>query len=675
MSEIQQKLQHLADEINKHNKAYFQDNNPLISDAQYDLLVSMLKNLMRAHPAISIMNNPLQTVGAGPKKGFSKIVHQMPMLSLDNVFNNEEFAEFISKTQRFTLSKNFPELACELKIDGLSFSAMFKNGQLEYAATRGDGSVGENITANLKTIASFPLRLEGVPATFEVRGEIYMTKQDFQELNQRQRQQDEPEFANPRNAAAGSIRQLDSKITRQRPLRYFVYGLGVCSSEFASSQSILLEKIRQLGFCVNPDFAIAANLEQVEQFYARSIAQRQSLEYEIDGTVFKINDFAIQQRLGVVGRVPRFATAYKFPAEICTTRLLSVIVQVGRTGALTPVAYLEPVAVGGVMVSKATLHNFDEIERKDIRIGDWVFLSRAGDVIPKISAPDLSRREQTQQILIPSHCPSCNSVLHINEQEAVLRCENNWHCQDQIIERMSHFASRQAMNIVGLGKKQLEFLLKNNLISDLADIFKLEKVKKELSCAEGWGEKSVVNLLINIETAKQVSLDRFIYALGIRHMGQNNSLSLAQEFVNSVNFLNKLLLLASGDTSVLARLEQISGLGAKTLAGLRYFVAEPQNLTTCAELCQLLSIQDYSYRHDSLISGMTIVFTGSLESMSRSEAKEKAQSIGAKVGASISAQTDLLVSGEKSGSKITKAQQLGIKVVGEEEWLAMIEAK
>jgi DNA ligase (NAD+) len=669
-------LQDLADDITRYNKAYFLDNKPLISDSEYDLIVVTFRQLLDKFPDINIKNNPLKQVGTKVNGKLAKIEHSIAMLSLDNVFSDEEFDDFIDRCQRFLLIDYFPQFCCELKIDGLSFAARFKNGKLQYAATRGDGYSGENITENIKTIVSFPQQIEGVPEDFEVRGEIYIEKTTFLKLNEEQLKNQLPLFANPRNAAAGSIRQLDASITAKRPLKYFVYAIGeISDSDFFQNQSDVLNFCKKLGFCTSEHFRVANNLREVYDFYQYATQIRDRIDFEIDGVVCKINPFNLQKRLGFVGRAPRFAIAYKFPAYIALTKLLDVKVQVGRTGAITPVAELEPVAIGGVIVSKATLHNFQDIARRDIQIGDYVFLSRAGDVIPKISEVDFTKRVDTKKIPLPKHCPSCDSVLNVNDVDAIIRCDNTWNCPDQIFERIAHFASRDALNIVGLGKKQVKFLLQEGFITNVIDIFFLANKADELMQWDGWGQKSVQNLVDNIENVKQPALDKFIYALGIRYLGQNNSVILAREFVVAENFLTALLHIKENDTLLLTKLDNIDGLGSKILQGICEFAKHEANIDSVRKLTEVLQIQDYRQINNSSISGLNIVFTGSMQSMSRSEAKSIAENMGARVSGAISANTDVLVSGEKSGSKLKKAADLGVRIIDEEGWLAIARPK
>jgi DNA ligase (NAD+) len=665
-------LRDLGDEINKHNKAYYSDNKPLISDADYDLLVNMFRKLYAKFPDLDIPNNPLKQVGAKVSNKFSKVAHNIPMLSLDNAFDDEDFEDFIVRCQRFLLIDHFPQLCSELKIDGLSFSAYFEHGRLKYAATRGDGYIGENITENLKTIENFPTVLENVPDIFEVRGEIYIQKEDFLKLNQIQQINNLPPFANPRNAAAGSIRQLDANITARRPLKYFVYAIGeISDSKYLTKQDEVLTTCSRLGFCTTSYFKVVNDFQGAYDFYEAAVQIREKLSYEIDGVVYKINDFALQQRLGFVGKAPRFAIAYKFPAYIATTKVLDIKLQVGRTGAITPVAELVPVAIGGVSVSKATLHNFQDIERKDVCVGDYVFLSRAGDVIPKISEVDFSRRQDVKKVELPKVCPSCNSVLVITPEDAIIRCNNTWECPDQIFERIAHFTSRNALNIVGLGKKQVKFLLQEKFITNVVDIFGLQEKSQILMQCDGWGERSVQNLLENIDNAKSPSLDKFIYAISIRYLGQNNSLILAREFKTAQNFFEGLLSINAGDKALLTKLDLIDGLGPKILQGILEFAKHQPNLEIVKSLIDILQIKEYQQSNNSAISGLNIVFTGSLKTMSRNEAKAIAENMGAKVSNTISANTDILVAGEKSGSKLKKAQELGVRTVSEEEWVAI----
>ncbi|AVP87521.1 NAD-dependent DNA ligase LigA [Candidatus Phycorickettsia trachydisci] len=671
-SEAKKLLKELSNEIEKHNKAYYVENKPLISDAGYDLLVRITKSLQEKFPDIHLRQDVLQQVAPKAQAGFSKITHKVPMLSLDNAFEVEDFDDFITRCQRFILIDHFPQLCCELKIDGLSFAATFENGKLKYAATRGDGYVGEDITENLRTIKTFPQNLQNVPDIFEVRGEIYISKNDFLELNKSQLAKNLPTFANARNAAAGSIRQLDPSVTAARPLRYFVYSV-VDTDNLFRTQDEILKYCENLGFRLEQYSQLASNLDEAISFYEKIKSLRDSLDHEIDGVVYKVNDLALQKRLGFVGKAPRFAIAYKFPAFLATTKIKDIKIQVGRTGAITPIAELEKVNISGVVVGKATLHNFDDIARKDIRIGDCVSLYRAGDVIPKIQEVDFSKRHGNERkVDLPRFCPSCNTPLEFNGDDAIIRCNNIWNCPDQLLEKIIHFASRDALNIVTLGDRQVKFLRDQQFIKTPLDIFYLSQHADVLTGLDGWGKKSVDNLLANIEKAKNTSLDKFIYALGIRYLGQTNSFMLAKEFKTANNFLSALIELNKDNKEILEKLDLIDGMGAKTLQGIYEFALHEPNIQMVRNFISVLSIKDLVFEANSAISGLNIVFTGTMQSMSRSEAKMIAQNLGAKVGSAISSNTDILVVGEGSGSKLKKAKELSIKTLSEQEWKELI---
>ena len=744
-------VEKLSQEIRAANVAYYQNDAPLISDAAYDQLFSTLQSLETQYPEFLKPDSPTQKVGSVVLEKFEKHEHKVPMLSLANAFEFEEVSDFIDRTKRFLNIDEFPEIICELKIDGVSFSATYVDGKLAVAATRGDGYVGENITENIKTIKGFPQSIGGrreegrhpeeaegrrkdpgkilnrvrslrssygLPqddvSILEIRGEIFIEKNDFLALNEAQEQEGKNLFANPRNSAAGSLRQLDSNITKSRPLKYFVYAVGFSSSKFAATQSELLQKLSDFGFQTNHLYRIVKSQDELISFYNEIMAKRLELPYEIDGVVYKINDFALQERLGFIARSPRFALAHKFPAEIAETKLLGITVQVGRTGALTPVAELEPVQVGGVMVSRASLHNFQEIKRLDVRIGDTVILHRAGDVIPKVSAVNLSKRDGTEsEVLEPTHCPSCGSELHIDPEDIIIRCDNELNCPKQMVRAMIHFASKNALDIDGLGAKQVEFLQEIGLIRSPVDIFYLEErgqrgarypegvklpnrhpegVKRpwgshEIATATlwprndvtledmpGWGAKSTQNLFASIETAKHTTLSRFIYALGIRQIGQTNAKILAKEFASAQNFTRSMLALAKGDEPIYSHIRRLEGFAEKTIADIQKFFLCPQNAQTVLELTQILDIKDYEDNTvSSPITGLNVIFTGTLHSVSRNEAKAVAEKLGARIVSSVSATTDLVIAGEKAGSKLKKARELGVKVISEEEWLTLVE--
>ncbi|MES2214413.1 MAG: NAD-dependent DNA ligase LigA [Pseudomonadota bacterium] len=668
LEEISKNLAELADEIRRHNHAYYALDNPAISDSEYDALFKEYTKLEGQHPHLAPKDSPSKMVGSRGASKFAKVTHSKPMLSLANAFSEEEFNDFLDRNKNFLRIPDIPEIFCELKIDGLSFSARYENGELIVASTRGDGYIGEDITENIKTISSLPKSLVNAPKILEVRGEIYIEKDDFLDLNSRQEASGLKIFANPRNAAAGSLRQLDPSITATRPLKYFVYAIGEVSEEFATSQEELLFKLTALGFSVNSLNKNARNSEECLEYYKKMQMMRDSLPYEVDGVVYKINDFSLQERLGYVARSPRFALAHKFAAEIARTKLHAITIQVGRTGALTPVAELGSVEVGGVTVSRASLHNHMEIARKDICIGDYVYIQRAGDVIPQITSVDLSARSNdAKPFVFPSNCPSCSSHLHIDLEEAILRCDNIMKCPAQKYERLAHFVSLSGMNIDGLGKKQIAFLLDNHFISEAIDIFTADLTP--LATMPGWGEKSMQNLKENIEKAKTVALDKFIYALGIRHIGETNAKLLARTFGNAENFVKIMKSRSSREIEIDNLLGSIDGMGIKTSEAVAGFCDIEENIKILSELVGILNIQDYKEtRVQSPISGMTVVFTGTLESMSRAEAKTQAERLGAKVASQISASTDILVAGSSSGSKLKKAGELGIKIMTEEEW-------
>ncbi|MCC8461708.1 MAG: NAD-dependent DNA ligase LigA [Rickettsia endosymbiont of Ecitomorpha arachnoides] len=676
--EAKKLLEELADKIAAYNHAYYIEDNPLVSDSEYDQLFNTNLKLEQKFPHLVLENSPSKKVGAKIANKFAKVTHQAPMLSLSNAFDEQDVRDFVDRIKNFLRLDEFAPIFCEPKIDGLSFSAIYKNGLLITGATRGDGYVGEDITANIKTIKNFPHKIDNAPEFLEVRGEIYIEKQDFLNLNEEQEEQGRDKFANPRNAAAGSLRQLDASITAQRPLKYFIYSGGVTEQNLTSSQEQLLIKLKEFGFNVNEISKLTNSEEEIFAFYEYLKINRENLPYEIDGVVYKLNDFALQNRMGFIARSPRFATAHKFPAIIGQTKLLSITVQVGRTGTLTPVAELEPIEIGGVTVSRATLHNFQEIMRKDVRIGDYVFLQRAGDVIPKITGVDFDKRpNDTVPFDTPLFCPSCNSKLHYVPEDIIIRCDNGLNCPAQNYERIRHFVSKNAMDIEGLGRKQVEFLIDKGLISNPLDIFFL-KEKNDSSLAklenmDGWGKKSVENLFKNIEKSKNVSLPRFIYALGIRHIGEQNAKLLAREFSSYANFIAQMELLSKNDPDIYQKLNDLEGIGDKILVDIIDFFDIKENTQLIKKLDEVLNIEDYKEtREQSSLTGKIIVLTGSLPTISRAEAKATAEKLGAKVAASVSSNTDLVVAGTDAGSKLKKAKELNIKIIDEEEWLTIL---
>ncbi|WP_341758016.1 NAD-dependent DNA ligase LigA [Candidatus Tisiphia endosymbiont of Ditula angustiorana] len=672
--EVENLLKQLASEIEKYNKAYHQEDTPLISDAEYDQLFNLNLELEKKFPHLVLANSPTKQIGSLAAEKFSKVKHINPMFSLSNAFDNEDVSEFINRIKNFLRLDSFQPIFCEPKIDGLSFSATYKNGILTTAATRGDGFIGEDITENIKTIKYFPHSIVSSPEILEARGEVYINKNDFLLLNQAQELSGKDKFANPRNAAAGSLRQLDPNITASRPLQYFVYAVGSSSSKIADSQDALLHKLKDLGFIINNIGKLAYSEDDLKSFYEYLNSSRDQLPYEIDGVVYKLNDFALQQRMGFIARSPRFAIAHKFPAIVGQTKLINITLQVGRTGVLTPVAELEPLSIGGVRVSRATLHNYQEIIRKDIRINDYVFLQRAGDVIPQITAVDFTRRSsESQKIDMPKLCPSCGSNLHYNQETIIIRCDNGLNCPAQNYERICHFTSKNALDIDGLGKKQIEFLLKESLIKNPVDIFYLqnnnEKSLVKLENMIGWGRRSVENLFANIDKAKNVSLNRFIYSLGIRHIGEQNAKLLAREFQNYGNFIEAMESLLKGDQPMYQRLNDLEGIGDKILVDIIDFFDIKENLQIIHQLSKILEIQDYSDQAlKTALTGKVVVFTGSLLTLSRAEAKSQAEKLGAKVSSSVSSATALVVAGADAGSKLRKAKELGIKIIDEDEW-------
>lgn len=668
----------IADEIAEHDRRYHQEDAPIISDAAYDALRRRLDALEAEFPALKGQAAVSRQVGAKPLEKFGKVKHRVPMLSLANVFTDEEAGEFVERVRRFLDWPDDQPIAftAEPKIDGLSCSLRYEAGELVVAATRGDGEEGENVTANVRTIAAIPHRLRGpVPAVLEVRGEIYMDKSEFAALNARQEAEGKPVFANPRNAAAGSLRQLDPNVTASRPLHFFAYAWGEIEGDMpADTQAGMVAAFKMMGFPTNALMKRCANVDEMLAVYRSIEAQRASLPYDIDGVVYKVDDLALQRRLGFISRSPRWATAHKFPAEKATTTLLDIDIQVGRTGALTPVAKLEPVTVGGVVVSNATLHNEDEITRKDVRIGDTVIVQRAGDVIPQILGfvPE-KRPQRAQPYQFPTLCPICGSHAvreadpKTGELEAVRRCTGGLVCPAQAMERLRHFVSRDAFDIEGLGEKQIEAFYRDGIIARPQDIFTLEardaRSLKKLKDREGMGETSARNLFAAIAARRTIALNRFIYALGIRHVGETNAKILARHF-RSVEALR--------DATEEA-LTAIEGIGPVVAGSITDFFAEDHNREVVTALLQEVNPEPpEAIVSDSPVAGKTIVFTGALERMSRDEAKAMAESLGAKVSGSVSKKTDLVVAGPGAGSKLADARKHNVEVIDEDEWFRRV---
>ena len=665
---LQQQSDKLRQDRRRYEYEYHVLDNPTIPDAEYDRLFHQLKALEATHPELITADSPTQRVGAKPLSGFAQIRHEIPMLSLDNVFSDEEFYAFVKRIEDRLIRLPEPlTFCCEPKLDGLAVSILYVNGVLTQAATRGDGTTGEDITANIRTIRNIPLQLlmDNPPARLEVRGEVFMPHEGFERLNQQALEKGEKTFANPRNAAAGSLRQLDPKITSKRPLVLNAYGIGIAEGvDLPNTHYDRLQWLKSIGIPVNPEIRLCNGTDEVLDFYRDIQNKRSSLGYDIDGTVLKINDIALQEKLGFISKAPRWAIAYKFPAQEELTRLNDVEFQVGRTGAITPVAKLEPVFVAGVTVSNATLHNGDEIQRLDIAIGDTVVIRRAGDVIPQIIGVLHDRRPaDARPIVFPETCPVCDSAIVRIEGEAVARCTGGLFCAAQRKEALKHFVSRKAMDIDGVGGKLIEQLVDRELIHTPADLFKLDLTT--LTRLERMGAKSAENALASLEKAKNTTLARFIFALGIREVGEATALNLANHF-------KTLEALQNAD---LEALQQVPDVGEVVANRILAFWHEPHNVAVVNDLIQQgvhWETVETKEVTENRFKGKTVVLTGTLTQMGRNEAKALLQDMGAKVSGSVSAKTDFVIAGDAAGSKLTKAQELGVAVLTEEEFLAQI---
>jgi len=689
-AEAADELARLAAEIAHHDALYYRQDQPEVSDAEYDALRNRNDAIEGRFPDLIRDDSPSRKVGAAPVEAFGKVVHRVPMLSLGNVFDEDGVRDFIDRVRRFLGLGPDAELAftTEPKIDGLSITLRYEQGRLVQGATRGDGYEGENVTANVRTIRDIPkaIKTHGFPDPFEVRGEIYMSRSAFQALNEEQARRGERLFANPRNAAAGSLRQLDSAITASRPLRFFAYGWGEVAKLPADTQWGVYRAMADWGFPLNPLAKLTSSVKEMLETYREIESGRAGLDYDIDGIVYKLDRLDLQERLGYVSRSPRFAIAHKFPAEKATTILKDIDIQVGRTGALTPVAKLEPVTVGGVVVQNATLHNEDEIARKDVRIGDTVIVQRAGDVIPQILGPVKEKRPKgAKRFVFPDVCPVCGSHAsreinpNTGKEDAVRRCTGGLICPAQRVERLKHFVSRNAFDIEGLGEKRIQELYDDDIIQSPPDIFTLAETDKaresKLAEREGWGELSAKNLFAAIEARRNVKLDRFIYALGIRHVGEITARLLARNYGTSENFL-KAMRAAGKDREgeAFAELDNIEGIGPTVAAAIADFFAEPHNVEVVEDLLKEVSPEPLeAVDLASPVSGKTVVFTGTLEHMTRPEAKARAERLGAKVAGSVSKKTDYVVAGPGAGSKLKNAKDLGVQVLTEDEWLKLIE--
>ena len=667
---LQQQIDTLRQDLRRYEYEYHVLDNPTIPDAEYDRLFHQLKALEAAYPELITADSPTQRVGAKPLSGFAQIRHEIPMLSLDNAFSDEEFYAFVKRIEDRLIRLPDPlTFCCEPKLDGLAVSILYVNGVLTQAATRGDGTTGEDITANIRTIRNIPLQLlmDNPPTRLEVRGEVFMPHAGFERLNQQALEKGEKTFANPRNAAAGSLRQLDPKITSKRPLVLNAYGIGIAEGvDLPNTHYDRLQWLKSIGIPVNPEIRLCNGTDEVLDFYRDIQNKRSSLGYDIDGTVLKINDIALQEKLGFISKAPRWAIAYKFPAQEELTRLNDVEFQVGRTGAITPVAKLEPVFVAGVTVSNATLHNGDEIERLDIAIGDTVVIRRAGDVIPQIIGVLHDRRPaDARPIVFPKTCPVCDSAIVRIEGEAVARCTGGLFCAAQRKEALKHFVSRKAMDIDGVGGKLIEQLVDRELIHTPADLFKLDLTT--LTRLERMGTKSAENALASLEKAKNTTLARFIFALGIREVGEATALNLANHF-------KTLEALQNAD---LEALQQVPDVGEVVANRILAFWHEPHNVAVVNDLiAQGVHWETVETKEvtENRFKGKTVVLTGTLTQMGRNEAKALLQDMGAKVSGSVSAKTDFVIAGDAAGSKLIKAQELGVTVLTEEEFLAEIQS-
>ncbi|WP_341905480.1 NAD-dependent DNA ligase LigA [Sandarakinorhabdus limnophila] len=669
-SDAAAELSRLAEAIAHHSEAYYQKDAPKISDADYDALVQRNATIEAAFPYLVRSDSPSFRVGSKPAAGFAKIIHSKPMLSLDNVFSNDEAREFVARVKRFL---NLPDdadvrLRAEAKIDGLSCAMRFENRRLVHGATRGDGAVGEEVTANLAHVSGLAHTLPAdAPAVAEVRGEIYISKAGFAALNARQAEAGAKVFANPRNAAAGSLRQLDPAISASRPLAFIVHGWGEMSAMPGSTQSDVTAAIAGWGFDTGSLAVGDATMDECLAFTADLERRRADLPFDIDGVVYKVERLDWQERLGQVARSPRWAVAHKFPAEKAETMLEAIDIQVGRTGALTPVARLAPVTVGGVVVTNATLHNEDEIGRLDVRVGDRVQVQRAGDVIPQVLGVVPSNAPRGEKFVFPDHCPACGSTAVREEDGAVKRCTGGLTCPAQRHERLRHFVSRNAFDIEGLGTERLELFASEGLIEGPVSLFRLRDKRESLLALPSFKEKSVDKLLAAIDERRSVSLDRFLFALGIRHVGEVTARDLARAFRSAEGVQE-----AATAEDAVNRLTAVNGIGAIVAEALIDFFAEPHNRDTLAALLAEVSPQPLPEVKQTGLSGKTIVFTGALEKCTREEAEAQAELLGAKTSGSVSAKTSLLVAGPGAGSKLAKAQALGILVVDEDGWLALV---
>ena len=687
LSAAQAKAEHarLEAEIAAHDRRYYQEDAPSVSDGEYDLLRQRYGAIEARFPQLRTATSLTQRVGSAPSARFAKVRHAVPMLSLDNAFAEEDVRDFVGRIRRFLRLSDDDEVAfsAEPKIDGLSMSLRYEHGKLVTGATRGDGNEGEDVTANIKTLADIPQRLKGsgIPAICEVRGEVYMTKHAFLALNKRQAESGQI-FANPRNSAAGSLRQKDPSITASRPLGFFAYAWGEMSEMPADTQSGMIKWFERGGFTTNPLTKLCRGLDALLKFHHEIETQRGTLDYDIDGVVYKVDRLEWQERLGFVSRSPRWAIAHKFLAERAITLLKDIEIQIGRTGALTPVAKLEPVTVGGVVVQNATLHNADEIGRLDVRVGDTVQIQRAGDVIPQVLGVVLEKRPRGAKAYeFPKRCPCPLHTEVVRDQTAagsegaIARCTGEFACPYQAVEHLKHFVSRRAFDIDGLGDKQIELFYERGWVKEPADIFTLEQRngKIHLQEVEGFGETSVRNLFAAIAARREIALERFIYALGIRHVGETTAVALARGYGTWQAFYDASLKLATDDHDVRAEMDALDQIGDTVIDSLRDYFVEAHNRRRVERLAAEVKIREAEKpRSDSAVAGKTVVFTGTLEKMTRDEAKASAERLGAKVSGSVSKKTDYVVAGPGAGSKLADAKKHGVAVLTEDEWMKLI---
>jgi len=668
-SEVKSRVLELHKIINEHSYNYHSLDSPTIEDSEYDALFNELLELEAKYPSLSLSHSPTQRIGSEPLEGFNKVDHLTPMLSLENAFNTKDLEDFNKRIMDRMVSENQVNFSCEPKLDGIAVNLIYKEGYLHQATTRGDGKTGEDITHNIRTIPSIPLSLLEskikAPSLIEIRGEVFIDIKDFKEINKKAKTDSEKIFANPRNAAAGSLRQLDPRVAASRPLKFFAHGIG--SIDFGKdtlpkTQMEIFDCYVSWGLPINPLAQQANDINECISYFKKIESLRGQLPYEIDGVVFKVNSFDMQQSLGQVSRAPRWAIARKFPAEVGSTKVKSISFQVGRVGSITPVAEFEPLNIGGVVVSHASIHNFDEIERLDVREGDTVQIKRAGDVIPQIIKVDLSKRKKDlQKVKPPTACPSCNSKLIKLENEAILRCNAGTNCPAQKTESIRHYVSRNALNIDGLGERIIELLVQNNLVSSPPDLYLLKK--KDLLELEGFAEKSASKLLNSIENSKETTLSRFIYALGIREVGEATALSLSLNFLNIERFL-----LASKEELI-----EINDIGPIAADHISNYLSKKDNQNQIKKLLKLgIKLQEVQIQSDNLLSAKVVVITGSFAGIARSQLKEELIRAGARVSSSVSKRTDYLVAGEKPGSKLKKALDLEVEVLEEDDVLRIL---